>query len=315
MAVIKSIDEVLVNVVMVTYNQEKYISQAIESVLMQCCNFKYKLIISDDGSVDKTKEICKYYSNLHSDKIIYLDNNQNVGLVRNYKRAFDLCIAEFIAILEGDDYWLDKYKLEKQVNILENSQEIGLVHSNFYILQNGELKPNVQKSSDTREGDLFNQLLLKNLICPLTVVFRRELYEKHIDYNFFIENNFSTIDYGLWLGIAANSKIKYNNEFLGVYRREIGSISNSNDFVKTNNFVETAFIVQEYYAKKYCVSEKLLKKAHNNLYYVLLSSAIYFNDYKYVQFYLRLFIPTTIKGLLLWIKGLCLITYRWIVNS
>lgn len=299
----------LVDVVMVTYNHEKYIAQAIESVLMQNCDFKYQLIISDDASLDNTKKICRKYNQLYPDKILYLDNKANVGLVKNYKRAFDLCFAKYIGILEGDDYWIDKDKLQKQVAILENFPEIGLVHGNFYTLQNGKLITNIPKKEKFPEGELFKKLLLKNLICPLTVVFRKELFDRHIDYDLFIENNFSTIDYALWLGIAANSKINYINDFLGVYRREIGSISNTENFNKTDKFLETAFFVQNYYAKKYNLENKILKIAHNNLYYDLLSSAIYFNDFKSANKYRQLYRPNSIKGLVKWIVSIHPIIY------
>lgn len=294
---IHSNEDVLVNVVMVTYNQEKYITQAIESVLRQSCLFKYRLIISDDGSGDNTKEICRNYCQLYPDKIIFVDNDQNVGLVKNYKRAFDLCTGKYIAILEGDDYWIDNYKLQKQVLILEKYPDVGMVHGNTYILSGNILNKSKSRNKKYLEGNIFKKLILNNSIYPLTVLFRKELYERHIDYNLFIENNFRTIDYALWLGIAANSKIKYVKDYLSVYRIEIGSISNVDSFEKAEKFMETAYFVQKYYCKKYNLNQRILRNAQNNIHYSLLSTALSFNDFKSAKKYGILFKPNSLVGL------------------
>ena len=112
---------ILVNIVMVTYNHRNYIEQAIESALMQKASFKYKLIIGEDFSTDGTREIVKRYADKYPDKIIPIFQQKNIGGRLNFIEVINKSTAKYIAILEGDDYWTDKYKLQKQVNFLENN--------------------------------------------------------------------------------------------------------------------------------------------------------------------------------------------------
>lgn len=138
---ISPLSDPLVDIIMPTYNHEKYIAQAIKSVMMQECSFGYSLKIGEDCSTDGTYEVCKQYANVYADKILLLKISSNLGMAANYKSLFNACSAKYIAILEGDDYWLDMHKLQKQVEILESKPEIGLVHTNYYSLyKNGRKK-------------------------------------------------------------------------------------------------------------------------------------------------------------------------------
>ena len=104
------------------YNHEKYIAQAIESVLEQKTNFPYRLIIADDHSTDGTPGICAEYARKYPETILCILQDLNYGIIRNYECAFNTCTAKYIAILEGDDYWIDSLKLQKQLSILENKK-------------------------------------------------------------------------------------------------------------------------------------------------------------------------------------------------
>jgi glycosyltransferase involved in cell wall biosynthesis len=110
---------------MVTFNQAEFISQAIESVLSQKTNFTFMLVIADDCSTDTTKEICEQYVLEFPDKVSYFRNEKNLGFSVNgqinYERCFNIS-TKYIALLEGDDFWIDDEKLQKQYNILENPQ-------------------------------------------------------------------------------------------------------------------------------------------------------------------------------------------------
>lgn len=96
----------------------------IDSVLNQKVDFKYELLISDDASTDATQKILIAYKKLHSDKIFLKLRKKNVGLVLNSKDLNKKARGQYIAILEGDDYWTDEFKLSKQINFFENHPEI-----------------------------------------------------------------------------------------------------------------------------------------------------------------------------------------------
>jgi glycosyltransferase involved in cell wall biosynthesis len=115
-----------VSVAVITYNQEKFIAQAIESVLMQEADFDYELIIGEDCSTDRTREIVVDYHKRFPDKIRLLLPEQNLGAVKNFFRTIQSCRGQYVALLEGDDYWTSPHKLQKQVDFLDTHPECAL---------------------------------------------------------------------------------------------------------------------------------------------------------------------------------------------
>jgi glycosyltransferase involved in cell wall biosynthesis len=111
----------LVHIEMITYNHESYIRQAIESVLMQKTSFKYRLIIGEDCSTDLTASIVREYAEKYPEKITAIINEKNLGWVENIKQVRDVITAKYVAMLEGDDYWTDPLKLQKQVDLIEKT--------------------------------------------------------------------------------------------------------------------------------------------------------------------------------------------------
>ena len=111
-------ERVKVSVVVITYNQEEYVSQALDSILEQETNFKYEINIGDDCSKDRTQEILKEYAHKFPDLINLAIRETNVGVSRNIYDLFLKCKGDYIAILEGDDYWSDKDKLQRQCDFL-----------------------------------------------------------------------------------------------------------------------------------------------------------------------------------------------------
>lgn len=120
-------DEVLVSVAMITYNHEKFIRKALDSVLEQKSNFEFEIVIGDDCSPDGTSMILKEYKKRYPEKIKIFLNNENVGPTRNVYNVLSECKGKYVAILEGDDYWCDENKLSKQVSYLEEHREIPAV--------------------------------------------------------------------------------------------------------------------------------------------------------------------------------------------
>lgn len=117
----------LVSVHMMTYNHEMYVGKAIESVLAQKVDFEYEILIGEDCSSDATREICRSYQKKYPDKIRLFLSKQNVGIGINTRRLFIACRGKYVAYLEGDDYWIDDLKLAKQVAIMDNLSNVGLI--------------------------------------------------------------------------------------------------------------------------------------------------------------------------------------------
>ena len=117
----------LLSVCFITYNHENYLNESLESVLNQKANFDYEIIIGEDFSTDRTREIVKRYEKKYPKKIKIISSECNVGAHRNIIRVLENCIGKYIATIEGDDYWTDNLKLQKQVDFLEKNNEFSMV--------------------------------------------------------------------------------------------------------------------------------------------------------------------------------------------
>lgn len=106
------------SVFVVTYNQEQYIRQCLDSILMQKVDFDYEVIIGEDCSTDSTPQICDEYADKYPFIHVY-HHPKNIGLLKNWEFVMNRCQGEYIALLEGDDYWIDKNKLQRQVDWLD----------------------------------------------------------------------------------------------------------------------------------------------------------------------------------------------------
>ena len=117
-------------VLVVTYNQEQYVRNSLDSIISQNLNFDYEVIIGDDCSTDNTPAILAEYAAKYPFIHVYHHPN-NMGHVGNWEFCLNHCHGEYIAILEGDDYWLDAHKLQKQVDHLDTHPEVALTVTNI----------------------------------------------------------------------------------------------------------------------------------------------------------------------------------------
>lgn len=125
------------SVFVVTYNQEQYIRQCLESIVMQKVNFDYEVIIGEDCSSDSTPQICDEYAAKYPHIQVY-HHPKNVGLLKNWEFVMNKCKGEYIALLEGDDYWIDEHKLQRQVDWLDAHPDYTLTFTRAEILyENG----------------------------------------------------------------------------------------------------------------------------------------------------------------------------------
>lgn len=160
-------DQPLVSVLVVTYNQEEYISQTIESLLDQDCQFKYEILIGEDCSTDKTREICQSYGKKYPGIVRLFLNDENKGFIKNYFSLFSHVKGKYIADCGGDDYWIATEKLRKQVEILENHPEISLVYGNWQVLneKDKKLRNNLAEiTQDWFDKSLYGKMAVSNYL-------------------------------------------------------------------------------------------------------------------------------------------------------
>jgi glycosyltransferase involved in cell wall biosynthesis len=212
--------KVTVSVFMLTYNQEQFIAQAIDSILNQNTNFKYQLVIGEDFSADKTRKICEKYAAQFPEKIKLLpDLGKNVGLIQNYIRTIKACDGDFIAICDGDDYWIDDNKLQKQVDYLRDNPKCYILGTNFKRLYNNGQFELVEKSH-SKLSYTFEDLIFENLVTSVTVMFRNIQNQETIPtwINKFPYGDWPTY---LWT-IKNNGTVEFLNDVTAVYRTDIG---------------------------------------------------------------------------------------------
>jgi glycosyltransferase involved in cell wall biosynthesis len=222
----------LVSIVMLAYNHEKFIAQAIEGVLMQQTNFDFELVIGEDFSPDKTRQICLDYEAKYPEKVRVLKREKNLGgggqpnFIDCYKNTKD---SKFIALCEGDDYWTSPHKLQKQVDFLEKNADFVICFHNTEIVQPPDPRwgnrGNYQLNDDL-EKDIF---MLDDLIgedeiwfmATASVMYRRSAIGDLPGW--FV--NTKSGDIPLHILAARNGKIKYINEMMAAYRKHAGGQS------------------------------------------------------------------------------------------
>jgi glycosyltransferase involved in cell wall biosynthesis len=256
----------LVSVPMLTYNHEKYIAQAIESVLKQKTDFPIELVIGEDGSTDGTRAIVESYAQSYPEQIKIVTSAANVGALANNIRTTKACNGKYLAILEGDDYWHDESKLQKQVDFLEKNLEYGLAHSevNHWHEESRTLVENFNAINklDIPEGNIYEDLLdpLKYIIKTPTALFRKDLFDQYVDYEIIREKGWVVADLFTWLSLSRFTKVKYFPEAMATYRVLKESSSNTEDFLRKLKLHKSVYEIRLYFIKKYGCPKKLEEK-------------------------------------------------------
>ncbi|MBN3939343.1 glycosyltransferase [Nostoc sp. NMS9] len=203
-----------VSVLMVTYNHENFIAQAIESVLMQKVDFEYELVIGEDYSTDNTRQIVIEYQRKYSDKIRLLLPEVNLGAHKNFLNTFKACQGQYLAILEGDDYWTSNEKLQKQVDFLDKNLDFAICFHNVLVFwQDNSHSPGIFLHNQSKTSTIEN-LLINNFISTPSVMYRAGLVQEFPDW--FYEQSMG--DWTFHILNAQYGKIGYIDEVMAAYR-------------------------------------------------------------------------------------------------
>jgi len=274
----------LVSVHMITYNQALYVAQAIESIVAQKTNFFFELVIGEDCSTDNTRDVVLEYKKLYPDIIQLITSDNNVGVVNNTRRVTAACKGKYIAYCEGDDFWHNPNKLQKQVDFLESNSDYGLVHSDYNLFYEVTQKT-IENYNDNHaiiipEGFIYEELLnpQKYIIKTPTACFRKEFLTNYFSYDVMQQRNWKLDDLPLWLEIAKHLKIKYIPESLATYRIMAESVSHTSNASKRHQFHLMVYDIRKYYSGKYGCSlnnQKNIECSHQR---VLLSDGFALGD-------------------------------------
>lgn len=166
-----------VSVAMITYNHAAFIAQAIESVLAQQTDFQVELVIGEDGSRDRTREIVCAYKERYPERIRLLLPERNQGMHLNFAGTLDACCGQYVALLEGDDYWTDSRKLQKQVDYMDNHPDCSICFHNAYsFLETDVDKCSTMVPPEQKEKSTLEDLLKSDFLPTCTILFRRRQF-------------------------------------------------------------------------------------------------------------------------------------------
>jgi len=263
--------EIILSVCLITYNHEKFIRKALEGILNQKINFEYELIIGDDHSTDLTINIIEEYRSLFPINTKILRSSINEGLNHNFLRSFNACTGKYIAYLEGDDCWINDKKLQSQVEILENYNDVSLVHTNckLWNIKTGEILDSIImfEGQCIREKTFGLSSVNAEFAVEMrpiktsTCCYRRELLKNAIEKDYFAYSNkeFTTQDFQLFQDLSMVGKFYFIDEdttLIGLH----DSLSANTDLVKQVNFRLGFFKIGIYYADKYKIPKNIFLK-------------------------------------------------------
>jgi len=207
--------KITVAVAVITYNHEKYIRETLLSIIQQNIDFSMKIIVTNDYSTDQTHSICMELAGKYPELIEYENSPVNRGAMGNWFHTLKKCQdsgAKYIAICEGDDYWIDQEKLKKQVAFLNENKEFSSCFTNFYVNEDNVLTKHNNLFPSEKSVFSIWDILKENMIGTLTVVFRNGSLFPISPYN---------LPFGDWplhINNAVRGKTKYLDFRTAAYR-------------------------------------------------------------------------------------------------
>lgn len=212
-------NDILVSVKIITYNHENYIAKALESVLMQNVSFRYEIVIGEDCSTDKTREIVLEYQREYPGIIKLVLHEKNVGMIQNGLAVNRVLKGKYVAVLDGDDYWTDENKLQTQITLMQDYPDCDIsFHPAISVYDNSQKRDKVI-SRHAKNNRVFavNDVIIKGgAFCPTSsLVMKAEVLEHLPDW-------FSEVpvgDYFMQILGSQNGGALYIDKVMSAYNR------------------------------------------------------------------------------------------------
>lgn len=245
----KLIEKPLVSARIITYNHASYIRECLEGVFMQETNFPFEVVIGEDCSTDETRMICEEYKAKYPDRVNLLAFGKNVGAQENAKRTREACRGKYIALCEGDDYWTDPLKLQKQADFLEeNSAHAMCFHNCFMKFEHDPGREFVLFNEYAKDSYEITDLFGKWLVPTASVMFRNGLIS---DYPEWLRKAVVG-DTPFFILLASHGKLKLLPGVMGVYRRHSGGATNFlNGYTYWERMIELYTSIDRHFGYRY----------------------------------------------------------------
>jgi glycosyltransferase involved in cell wall biosynthesis len=233
----------LVSVLTITYNQERYLAQALDSILMQAIDADLEIVVGDDASSDGTGAILRAYRDRHPGQFRLLLRDRNVGLVRNFAETLLACRGRYVAILEGDDFWTSPDKLRTQVEFLESHPECSACFHNVEVVYEdaGRESHLFHRTPPARRFLTLQDVLRSHPIPTPSTMFRRGLIERLPEWFYSMPMG----DWPLHVLNARQGPIGYIDAVLACYRvHGAGSWSSQGRLETLRRTIEAAGVLR-----------------------------------------------------------------------
>ena len=213
---------VKLSVAMITYNHASFIRQALESVLAQRVNFDYEIVVGEDCSTDETRAILADFYRRYPERIVPLLRERNMGALRNFRETLDSCRGQYLALVEGDDYWTCEHKLQRQVDFLDQHPEYAICFHRAQVRdETGSDQTGVLPQHHFKAGSYtIEDLLAENFITTCTVMYRWGSVGRLP--NWFLDLKLG--DWPLHILVARSGKIELMDDVMAVYRMHHGGV-------------------------------------------------------------------------------------------
>jgi len=226
--------QIMVSVIVRAYMREKFIRQALDSVLAQQTSCPYEIIIGENHSSDKTLQICQEYADKY-DNIILLAHKENIGAQRNLDACIKAGTGKYIMACDGDDWWHNMNKIQLQVDFMEAHPECMMCHTDSDIYYEGTGKTvhniNTSKGIVVPEGKVQKEVFSGKVpISWPTSCFRRDAFEKYMPMEDFIKLGMVGEDYPTWVILAAYGELRYLPVSTATYRIGRQSVTQDVDY-------------------------------------------------------------------------------------
>jgi len=209
----------IVSVIMLAYNHEPYIAQAIEGVVMQQCSFPIELLIGEDCSTDRTRDICMEYQQRYPQLIRLVTSDTNVGMHKNMFRLFGRLKGRYIAMCEGDDYWTAPEKLQRQVAFLDTHQEYSLCFHDAEVRYETPTSAVFHFPNHNLKRIRISDVIEKTWFIPTCSTVFRSSVRNQLPKRF---QEFPVGDMPLWILLASQGEVFDIRKTMAVYRRHKG---------------------------------------------------------------------------------------------
>lgn len=252
--------KIIVSVIVVSYNHAESIKRAVDSVLEQTLK-DYEIIIVDDGSTDGSTDgsvdIIKNFERSNEKIKAYFENHK--GLMNTYLKAFSECSGKYVTFCDCDDYWIDKDKLKKQFEYMENNSDCGLCFTKVYTEVDEKCLPMSISVNDINNRMSFDSLLSgRASIHAQSYMIRKSVFDKHINFQYFVDKGFHVWDYPIVLELIKHTWFHCLNFYSAVWVKSVESVTSTIGRERRIKYLLGNYKIKWYYIKKY--SCKLMTK-------------------------------------------------------